>query len=144
MSIKNICNKVLALLAVAILIPNLSFAADRKMAIQLNSSDPLTQKMALLNARNLKAVIGKGNIDVELVVYGPGLNILKKDRKNSLRVKDLMDRYGLKVSVCEGTLKGYAKRHGSEPDIIDGVSRVTTGAIRILELQEQGYAYMRP
>ena len=100
--------------------------------------------MALLNARNLKAVIGKDNIDVELVVYGPGLSILKSDKLNSSRVKDLMDRYGLKVSICEGTLKSYAKRNGSEANIIDGVTRVSTGAIRILELQEQGYAYMRP
>ena len=144
MSLKDLANKIVALIALAVLIPSLSFAADRKMAIQLNSSDPLTQKMALLNARNLKAVIGKANIDVELVVYGPGLGILKMGKANSSRVKDLMDRYGLKVSVCEGTLKSYAKKHGGEPDIIGGVSRVPTGAIRILELQEQGYAYMRP
>ncbi len=144
MNFKILINKVMAVLALTILIPSLSFAADRKMAIQLNSSDPLTQKMALLNARNLKAVIGKDNIDVEIVVYGPGLSLLKMDKTNSSRVKDLMDRYGLKVSICEGTLKSYAKKHGSEPDIIGGVTRVKTGAIRILELQEQGYAYMRP
>ncbi len=144
MNLKSITNKIMVLIALAILVPSLSFAADRKMAIQLNSSDPLTQKMALLNARNLKAVIGKDNIDVELVVYGPGLSALKIESANSSRIKDLMDRYGLKVSICEGTLKSYAKRHGGEPDIIEGVSRVPTGAIRILELQEQGYAYMRP
>jgi len=144
MNFKTLARKIVVLLALMILIPSMSFAADRKMAIQLNSSDPLTQKMALLNARNLKAVIGKDNIDVELVVYGPGLSILKMESTNSSRVKDLMNRYGLKVSICEGTLKNYAKRHGGEPDIIEGVSRVPTGAIRILELQEQGYAYMRP
>ncbi len=144
MKLKNLANKIVALIILAVFIPSLSFAADRKMAIQLNSSDPLTQKMALLNARNLKAVIGKDNIDVELVVYGPGLSILTTEKTNSARVKDLMDNYGLKVSICEGTLKNYAKRNGSEPDIIDGVARVKTGAIRILELQEQGYAYMRP
>jgi intracellular sulfur oxidation DsrE/DsrF family protein len=144
MSLKNVTSKIMALIAFAILIPSMSFAADRKMAIQLNSSDPLTQKMALLNARNLKAVIGKDNIDVELVIYGPGLSALKMESTNSSRIKDLMNRYGLKVSICEGTLKGYAKRHGAEPDIIEGVTRVPTGAVRILELQEQGYAYMRP
>ncbi len=68
MILKNLAKKTAVLVALALLIPSLSFAADRKMAIQLNSADPLTQKMALLNARNLKAVIGKDNIDVELVV----------------------------------------------------------------------------
>ncbi len=144
MNFKKSAKTLMVMLALVILIPSMSFAEDRKMAIQLNSSDPLIQKMALLNARNLKAVIGKDNIDVELVIYGPGLSALKIENANSSRIKDLMDRYGLKVSVCEGTLKSYAKRHGGEPKIIGGVSRVPTGAIRILELQEQGYAYMRP
>ncbi len=136
--------RILSSIALFLILASNSFAADRKMAIQINSSDPLTQKMALLNARNLKAVIGKDNIDVELVVYGPGLSLIKTDKLNSTRVEDLIKKYGLKVSVCEGTLKRYKKVHGENPDIIDGVSRVSTGAIRLLELQEQGYSYMRP
>ncbi len=136
--------RILSALMLFFVLASNSFAADRKMAIQINSSDPLTQKMALLNARNLKAVIGKDNIDVELVVYGPGLSLITTDKLNSSRVEDLIKRYGLKVSVCEGTLKRYAKVHGSEPDIIEGISRVSTGAIRLLELQEQGYSYIRP
>lgn len=144
MMLRTLAGKMAALLALMILIPNVSFAADRKMAIQINSNDPITQKMALISARNLKAVLGKDNIDVELVVYGPGLSIIKTENRNSSRVQNLMQEYGLKVSVCEGTLKGYAKRHGGEANIIDGVARVSTGAIRLLELQEQGYNYLRP
>ena len=144
MILRNLAGKLAALVALMMLIPSLSFAADRKMAIQINSNDPLTQKMALISARNLKAVIGKDNIDVELVVYGPGLSVIKSENRNSSRVQNLMEEYGLKVSVCEGTLKGYAKRNGSEADIIGGVARVPTGAIRLLELQEKGYAYLRP
>lgn len=136
--------RILSSITLFLILASSSFAADRKMAIQINSSDPLTQKMALLNARNLKAVLGKDNIDVELVVYGPGLSLIKTDKLNSSRVEDLMKNYDLKVSVCEGTLKRYAKKNGSEADIIEGVSRVSTGAIRLLELQEKGYSYIRP
>ena len=144
MILQTLTRKLVALIALSILIPSLSFAADRKMAIQMNSSDPLTQKMALINARNLKAVLGKDKIDVEIVVFGPGLSILKSEHTNSARVQSLMQDYGVNVSICEGTLKSYAKRHGGEPSIIDGVSRVPTGAIRLLELQEHGYSYLRP
>ena len=144
MILRTLARKMAVLLALMFLIPSLSFAADRKMAIQINSNDSLTQKMALISARNLKAVLGKDKIDVELVVYGPGLSIIKSENKNAFRVQDLMQKYGLKVSVCEGTLKGYAKRHGSEAEIISGVTRVPTGAIRLLELQEKGYTYLRP
>jgi len=83
-------------------------------------------------------------VDVEVVVYGPGIGMLAKSSDASHKVKSMIE-HGVKVSVCEGALKVYAKRNGgTELDVVDGVSRVPTGAIRILELQEQGYAYLRP
>ena len=135
----------LSLLALLMLLPGLTYAADRKMVIQVNSSDSLTQKMALNSAKNLKKMIGKDVIDVEVVVYGPGLSLIESRGFAADKVKALMADYGVKVSVCDGALKAYAKRHGGrELEVIEGVSKVPTGAIRILELQEQGYAYLRP
>jgi intracellular sulfur oxidation DsrE/DsrF family protein len=135
----------LSLLTFLILIPGLSHAADRKMVIQVNSNDPVTQKMALNSAKNLKKMIGKDAVDIEVVVYGPGLSLIKSRGFAADKVKTLMADYDVKVSVCNGALKAYAKRHGGrELEIIEGVSKVRTGALRILELQEQGYAYLRP
>lgn len=128
-----------------ILIPSLTFAADRKMVIQINSKDPLIHKMALNNAKNLKTQIGKDSIDVEVVAFGPGITLLKSEGPSSKKVKSLIADYGIKFTVCEGTLKFIAKKNnGVEPKIVEGVTRVPTGAVRILELQEQGYSYMRP
>jgi len=135
----------LSLLAFLILVPGLSYAADRKMVIQVNSQDSATQKMALNSAKNLKKLLGKDAVDVEVVVYGSGILMLEHSARSAEKIKSLMTDYGVKVSVCDGALKAYAKRHGGrELDIIDGVSKVPTGAIRILELQEKGYAYLRP
>jgi len=134
-----------SLLAFLILIPSISFSADRKMVIQVNSKDPITQKMALNSAKNLKKLLGKDTIDVEIVVYGPGIRLIESSGRSAEKVKSLMADYGVNVSVCNGALKAYAKRHGGhELEIIGGVSKVKTGAIRILELQEQGYSYLRP
>ena len=135
----------LSFLAILMLVPSLSYAAERKMVIQVNSKDAVVQKMALNSAKNLKKMIGKDAIDVEIVVYGPGLSLIKSRGRAADKVKILMADYDVKVSVCNGSLKAYAKRHGGhELEIIKGVSRVPTGALRILELQEQGYAYLRP
>ena len=135
----------LGLLTLLLVVPGLSYAADRKMVIQVNSNDPVTQKMAINSAKNLKKMLGQDAVDVEIVVYGPGLSLIKSRGFAADKVKALMTDYDVKVSVCNGTLKAYAKRHGGyEPEIIKGVSRVPTGALRILELQEQGYAYLRP
>ena len=135
----------LSLLIFLVLVPGLTYAADRKMVIQVNSKDPVTQKMALNSAKNLKKMIGKDAIDIEVVVYGPGLSLIDSRGRAADKVKTMMADYDVKVSVCNGALKAYAKRHGGhELEIIKGVSRVPTGALRILELQEQGYAYLRP
>lgn len=135
----------LSMLTFLLLVPGLTYAADRKMVIQVNSKDPVTQKMALNSAKNLKTMIGKDAVDIEVVVYGPGLSLLKSSSFAAEKIKTLMTDYDVRVSVCNGTLKAYAKRHGGhELEIIEGVSKVPTGALRILELQEQGYAYLRP
>jgi len=135
----------LSFLAILMLVPSLSYAAERKMVIQVNSKDAVVQKMALNSAKNLKRMIGKDAIDVEIVVYGPGLSLIESRGRAADKVKILMADYDVKVSVCNGALKAYAKRHGGQGlEIIKGVSRVPTGALRILELQEQGYAYLRP
>jgi len=134
-----------SLLALCVILPSLALSADRKMVIQVTSSDRVTQKIAINSAKNLKNAIGKDGIDVEIVVAGPGLSFLKSSGPSADELQKIMSEHGVKVSVCGGTLKAYAKRHdGKLPDIIDGVTKVPTGAIRILELQEQGYAYLRP
>lgn len=145
MKLSTLAGKIAGLIALLMLIPSLTFAADRKMVIQVNSKDALIHKMALNNAKNLKTQIGKESVDVEIVAFGPGITLLKAKGPSSDKVKSLIADYGIKFTVCEGTLKFIAKKNnGVQPEIVDGVSRVPTGAVRILELQEQGYSYMRP
>ena len=121
----------------------LASAADHKMVIQINSKDKLTHKMGLINAGNLKSQLGNNNIDVEVVIYGPGLSLVKTGSVFTKRIEKLQSR-GVQFSVCEGSLKAIAKKIGKEPELLDGMKRVRTGALRILELQEKGYAYIRP
>ncbi|MCW8933195.1 MAG: DsrE family protein [Gammaproteobacteria bacterium] len=122
---------------------SLATAADHKMVIQINSKDKVTHKMGLINAGNLKSQLGINNVDVEVVIYGPGLSMVKADSVFKNRIQKLQSR-GVEFSVCGGTLKAIAKKTGKEPELLEGMKRVRTGALRILELQEAGYAYLRP
>lgn len=131
-------------LTLALFASSVVSAADSKMVIQINSKDLLTQKMALNDAKNLKRVLGNDNVDVEIVVFGPGVRMLAKDAMYAERLNTLRDEYGVKFSACEGTLKLIERKQGEPLDLVDGVEVVPTGALRILELQQQGYAYMRP
>lgn len=121
----------------------LASAVDHKMVIQINSKNKITHKMGLINAGNLKSQLGNGNVDVEVVIYGPGLSMVKSESVFAKRIKKLQSR-GVEFSVCEGTLKAIAKKTGKEPELLEGMKRVRTGALRILELQEAGYSYLRP
>jgi len=121
----------------------LASAADHKMVIQINSKNKVTHKMGLINAGNLKSQLGNNNVNVEVVIYGPGLSMVKSESVFAKRIKKLQSR-GVEFSVCEGTLKSIAKKTGKEPDLLEGMKRVRTGALRILELQEAGYSYLRP
>jgi intracellular sulfur oxidation DsrE/DsrF family protein len=47
-------------------------------------------------------------------------------------------------SACNNTMKKIAKKTGKKPHLTKGVKIVPAGVIRIMELQEQGYSYVRP
>jgi intracellular sulfur oxidation DsrE/DsrF family protein len=118
-------------------------AGKHKLVIQVSTNDPGTQAIALNNAVNVQKDLGIDNVDIEIVAYGPGLGMLTNKSKLKDRVSSLA-KYDITFSACGNTMKKMAKKTGKEPVLIDGVKVVPAGVIRIMELQEQGYAYVRP
>jgi len=135
-----------AIFLLASILPAVTYAGDsakHKLVIQVSTSDAMTQKIALNNAVNVQKALGMDNVDVEIVAYGPGLGLLtssstQKDRVASLAMQDIA------FSACGNTIKKVTKKSGKKPVLIDGVKVVSAGVLRIMELQEQGYSYLRP
>ena len=139
-----ILRKLSALFALLVFIPSITFAADHKVVIQVSSDEPITHTMTINTAKNLKNLYGKDGVDVEVVVFGPGVTLLKASSSKAQEVRELMTKHDVKVTVCEGTLKLIAKHNGGQqPNIVEGVAKVPEGSIHVLGLQEQGYSYMR-
>lgn len=135
-----------AVILVVGLVPAVGMAGDKvhKVVIQVSTADPLTQKIALNNAVNLQKHYGVDNVVVEIVAYGPGLGMLTpKDKKQAARVKSLAMQ-NITFSACGNTMKKIKKKKGKMPKLIEGVKVVPAGVVRIMELQEQGYSYVRP
>ena len=114
-----------------------------KIVIQVSTDDPRTQKIALNNAVNLQKLYGIDNIQIEIVAFGPGLGLMttksgQASRVTSLAMQDII------FSACGNTMKKVAKKTGEMPELLEGVGQVTGGVARIMELQQQGYAYIRP
>ncbi len=47
-------------------------------------------------------------------------------------------------SACKNTMNKMEKKSGKAITLVDGVQVVQAGVLRIMELQEQGYSYVRP
>lgn len=114
-----------------------------KVVIQVSTDDLKTQKIALNNAVNLQKLYGLDNIEIEIVAYGPGLDLLTSKSKQNKRVESLALQ-DITFSACGNTIAKKEKKSGSKVVLLDGVDTVQAGVARIIELQEQGYSYIRP
>src|SRR5437016_2199919 len=84
-----------------------SAADDKKghVVFQVSDNDPAKWNLTLNNAQNIQADLGAGNVDIEIVAYGPGIGMLKLDSPVANRV-DEANAAGVKVMACENTMKG--------------------------------------
>lgn len=129
--------------AIFMLLSTQLLAADNKVVIQVSTNDPQTQKIALNNAVNLQKSLGMDNVDIEIVAYGPGLGLMTKKSPESQRVASLSQQ-NITFSACGNTMAKIEKKTGKKPALTEGVGVVPGGVIRIMELQQDGYAYIRP
>jgi uncharacterized protein len=129
--------------------PLAAFAADGpKVAIHVDEDNPATMNMALNNAVNIishYAAEGK-TATVEIVTYGPGLTMLRQDLSPvASRISDLsMSHENLTFSACLNTVQSIQQRTNTEVVLLPEAGVVPSGAVRLMELQYEGYAYLRP
>ncbi|MEK9967885.1 MAG: DsrE family protein [Ferrovibrio sp.] len=121
---------------------------DHKLIVQVNENDPAKLNLALNNISNVYSYyMEKGEpIEVELVAYGPGLHIFRNDTSPvKARLDSLKKTYdGVTYSACGNTMQGMEKAEGKPVKLVSDVKIVPAGVTRIMELQEQGWSYLRP
>src|SRR3954465_9685651 len=149
--------RVIIRLAIAALlsIPLVSggLAADAKshrVAIQVDQNDPQVMNLALNNATNVIEHYRARNedVDVHIVPYGPGLHMLRSDtspvQDRIKRLKDMAFPGKIQFSACNNTKQGMEKTEGHEISLLPDATIVPSGVVRLMELQEQGWSYVRP
>ena len=105
---------------------------------------------ALNNANNILDTLSRRNedVEIELVAYGPGLHMLREDTSPVKgRIKELADvSFPSKVvfSACNITRTNMEKIEGHSIPLIAQAGVVPAGVVRIMELEEQGYSYVKP
>ncbi|WP_353474994.1 DsrE family protein [Salipiger sp. H15] len=117
------------------------------VAIHVDQDDPQVLNMALNNAQNVAShYAGQGDeVVIELVAYGPGLQMLVAGKSP---VKDRISTMSMELpitfSACGNTIAGLEKKTGEKVVLLDEAQVVPSGVVRLIELQEEGYAYVRP
>ena len=115
-------------------------APKNRVVIQMSDGEPAKWNLALNNARNLQADLGAANVEIEIVAYGPGLGMLKRDSAVATRVDEALTS-GVKIAACENTMRAQKL---TQPDMLPSISYVGAGVVEIMERQQQGWAYIRP
>jgi intracellular sulfur oxidation DsrE/DsrF family protein len=111
-----------------------------RVVFQVSDSDPAKWNLALSNARNVQQDLGKDNVQIEIVAYGPGLAMLRAESPVAGGLAGAMDS-SVGLIACENTMTELKL---DKADMYGGIAYVRAGVSHIMKRQREGWAYIRP
>jgi uncharacterized protein len=119
-----------------------------RLILQVNTNEPAVMNLALNNAANAAQhykSIGE-KFQIEIVTFGPGLNMLRDDTSPvKERIKSLAETSrSISFAACDNTRANMSRAEQKEIPLISQAVVVSSGVVRVMELQEQGWSYVRP
>jgi intracellular sulfur oxidation DsrE/DsrF family protein len=117
--------------------------AEHKIVLQLSDNDPKRQALVISVAYNLLKFYDPDKVAIEVVAFGPGIDLLRTDNGNRNRVESLIAQ-GVRFDVCLNTVDTVERDTGKRPEIIPAATPVQVGVGQILLLTENGYTLVRP
>jgi hypothetical protein len=117
--------------------------AEHRIALQLSDNDPRKQGLVISVAYNLLKFYDPDKVAIEVVTFGPGIDLLRPENANRKLVESLVAQ-GVRFDVCLNTVDTVERESGKRPDIIPAATPVQVGVGQILSLTENGYTLVRP
>jgi intracellular sulfur oxidation DsrE/DsrF family protein len=115
-------------------------ADSREHAIFAVSDDDTKKwNLTLGNIGNAIDGLGADSADIELVVYGPGISMLKKDSPVAEKIAAAQKR-GVRIYACQNSMRGFNLQL---TDLAPGVGVVPSGVVELIRRQHAGFAYVR-
>lgn len=138
-------------IAVAVLLPLVGVggavaAEKQKVVYHLNSDDAKHHMAFMQNIQNHINAVGKENLDLRVVMHGPGISLLQSAKANE-DVKSRVDNLklqGISFNVCANTLKSKKVNYKTDMYDVSDKDIVPSGVAEIAILQGKGYAYVKP
>jgi intracellular sulfur oxidation DsrE/DsrF family protein len=116
--------------------------AEHHLVLQLSDREQDKQALVISIANNLLKHYGPDKVAIEVVAFGPGIDLLRTESANRSRVDSLISQ-GVQFDICMNTVDTL-EREGKHVNINPKAVKVQVGVARILALTEKGYTLVRP
>ena len=117
--------------------------AEHRIVLQLSDNDPKKQGLVISVAYNLLKLYDPDKVAIEVVAFGPGIDLLFPGNANRARIESLVAQ-GVKFDICLNTVDTIERDTGKRPQYIAAATPVQVGVGQILSLVENGYILVRP
>jgi uncharacterized protein len=123
-------------------------AKPHRLILQVNSNEPAMMNLALNNATNVVQYykdLGE-NVHIDVVTFGPGLHMLRDDTSPvKARIKAISESTpSISFEACSNTRENMGRAESKEIPLISEARIVKSGVVRVMELQENGWTYVKP
>ena len=135
-----------------LLLPGLAWAqpmqaesafVEHHLALQLSDRDAAKQALVLSVAANVLKALGPDKVAIDVVAFGPGIDLLRADSTHAVAVNSLAAQ-GVRFDACQNTIDTIERETGATVALNPHAMRVTAGVVRLMELAEHGYTLVRP
>jgi uncharacterized protein len=121
---------------------------EHRLILQVNANDPAEMNLALNNALNVTQhyrELGE-KVKIEVITFGPGLHMLRDDTSPvKARIETMaLSTPEVSFKACGNTRENMHKAENKDIPIVPQAQEVKSGVVRVMELEEQGWTYVKP
>ena len=121
---------------------------EHHLILQVNTNDPVTMNLALNNAANAAQYYKDAGekVKIEVVTFGPGLHMLREDTSPvKARIEEMaLSTPEVSFKACGNTREKMQTTENKDIPIVRQAEVVKSGVVRVMELQELGWTYVKP
>jgi len=121
---------------------------EHHLILQVNTNDPAAMNLALNNATNVAQYYKDAGekVKIEVVTFGPGLHMLREDTSQvKARIEEMaLSTPEVSFKACGNTQEKMQKSENKDIPIVRQAEVVKSGVVRVMELQEMGWTYVKP
>jgi intracellular sulfur oxidation DsrE/DsrF family protein len=121
---------------------------EHRLILQVNTNDAATMNLTLNNAMNVAEYYKETGekVEVQVIAFGPGLHMLRDDTSPvKARIETMaLSTPEVSFKACGNTQANMSKAESKEIKVIPQAEVVPSGVVRVMQLEEKGWSYVKP